>query len=340
MTEPTGPVRFRGVVERVPDIITVLDVAGTVRYVSPALERIAGYAPEDVVGRIMFGFVHPDDLANVRNAFATAVQNPGITGPIELRLRHRDGSWRVLEALGQSFLDDAGAIRWVVSFRDLTERTAVTSRGLQAAAPLAGGVAYEFNDLLTIIIARSDLVLRRVPADDEIRRNVDLIQRSAQRAADLLQPFLTGGADAAPAASAAGSSPGGGGALRGSETVLLVDDEDGIRRLLTETLGMSGYSVLEARHGGEALEICQRHHGPIHVLVTDVVMPQMSGQELAQRVRPMRPDMKVLYVSGYTDISVSRHGVIDSDSAFLPKPFMPQALAQKIRDMLDRPVAP
>jgi PAS domain S-box-containing protein len=340
MAEPTGPVRFRGVVEKLPDIITVLDAAATVRYVSPALERIVGHATEHLVGRTLWEFVHPDDLPNVQNILAKAMHNPGITAPVEFRFRHRDGSWRVLEALGHSFPEDVGAVRCVVSMRDLTERTPL-SRQLEAAAELAGGAAYEFNNLLTIIIARSDLVLRRVPTDDEIRRNVDLIQRSAQRAAELLQPFLSTVDDAAASADPAPEVPRiQANVLRGSETVLLVDDEDGIRRLLTETLGMGGYTVLQARHGSEALDLCERHPGPIHVMVTDVVMPQMSGRELAQRVRPIRPDMKVLYVSGYADISVTHHGVIDADSAFLPKPFMPQALAQKIRELLGRPVAP
>jgi PAS domain S-box-containing protein len=334
MAESMAPVGFRTIVDKVPDLITVLDAAATIRYASSALERILGHAADAVVGHPVFEFVHPDDAPNIKNILGTVLQDPGIIVPVELRVRHRDGTWRMLEAHGQSFRDDAAGMQCVVTMRSLAERRALPQPELGASVELAGGVAYEFNNLLTIIIARSDLVLRRVPADEEIRRNVDLIQRSAQRAAKLLQPFLTGEDETAPA-SAADSSR----ALRGSETILLVDDEEGIRRLLTETLSNGGYTVLGARHGGEAFDVCQRHPGPIHVMVTDVIMPQMSGRELVQRVRPIRPDMKVLYVSGYTDISPSHPGPTDSDSAFLPKPFMPQALAQKIREVLDHPAS-
>jgi two-component system, cell cycle sensor histidine kinase and response regulator CckA len=98
---------------------------------------------------------------------------------------------------------------------------------------------------------------------------------------------------------------------------------------------MSGYVVLEARQGAEALEISHRHAGAIHLLVTDVVMPQMSGRELAQRLATLRPEMKVLYMSGYTDDAIVRHGVLASGIAFLSKPFTPDALALKVREVLD-----
>ena len=100
---------------------------------------------------------------------------------------------------------------------------------------------------------------------------------------------------------------------------------------------MNGYNVLEARHGAEALEISDRHQGPIHLMVTDVVMPQMSGRELAQRLQPIRPDMRVLYMSGYTDDAIVRHGVLGAGMAFLSKPFTPDALALKVREVLDTP---
>ena len=98
---------------------------------------------------------------------------------------------------------------------------------------------------------------------------------------------------------------------------------------------MNGYRVLEARHGAEALEISSRHTGPIHLMVTDVVMPQMSGRELAQRLLPLRPEMRVLYMSGYTDDAIVRHGVLGAGMAFLSKPFTPYALASKVREVLD-----
>ncbi|MDP2700600.1 MAG: response regulator, partial [Candidatus Rokubacteria bacterium] len=122
-----------------------------------------------------------------------------------------------------------------------------------------------------------------------------------------------------------------------AETILLVEDALRVRAVVREILEMNGYNVLEARHGVEALEISERHRGPIHLMVTDVVMPQMSGRELAQRLQPLRADMKVLYMSGYTDDAIVRHGVLGAGMAFLSKPFTPDALALKVREVLETP---
>ncbi|MBI4484326.1 MAG: PAS domain S-box protein, partial [Acidobacteria bacterium] len=123
----------------------------------------------------------------------------------------------------------------------------------------------------------------------------------------------------------------------GSETLLLAEDDELVRKLVRQTLEMYGYTVLEARQGAEALEICQRHEGPIHLIVTDVVMPEMSGRELAYRVSQLRPPMKVLYLSGYTGNAIVHHGVLEPSIPFLQKPFTPDALARKVREVLDAP---
>jgi PAS domain S-box-containing protein len=126
-------------------------------------------------------------------------------------------------------------------------------------------------------------------------------------------------------------------ARRGSETVLIVEDEDGVRALVRQVLHKHGYNVLEARHGGEALLMCERHQGKIDMLLTDVVLQQMSGRELAERLLKLRPAMKVLYVSGYADDAIVHHGVLTAGMAFLQKPFTTEALARKIRYVLDGP---
>jgi two-component system, cell cycle sensor histidine kinase and response regulator CckA len=121
---------------------------------------------------------------------------------------------------------------------------------------------------------------------------------------------------------------------RGSETVLLVEDEDGVRQLARDYLQTNGYSVIEAPDGHTAVELAAMHQGPIHVLMTDVVMPGISGGELAQRIAKMRPDIKVLYMSGYTDQSVVHHGILESDAVLLQKPFTMATLASKLREIL------
>ena len=126
--------------------------------------------------------------------------------------------------------------------------------------------------------------------------------------------------------------------FRGEETILLVEDEDVLRSLLAKFLRLYGYTVLEARHAGEALLACEQYQEPIHVLVTDVVMPQMSGRELADRLTPLRPDMKVLYMSGYTEDALVQHGVADRSVPFLQKPFKPIELARRVYAVLHPPV--
>lgn len=130
-----------------------------------------------------------------------------------------------------------------------------------------------------------------------------------------------------------------GGSSRGSETVLVVEDEVAVRKLIGGVLSRSGYTVLEARHGGEALQICVRYEGPIHLLLTDVVMPQMNGWELAQRLAPARPDMKILYMSGYLADTIGYGGVPEAKKAFLQKPFTPDVLLNKVREAMDAPRA-
>lgn len=126
--------------------------------------------------------------------------------------------------------------------------------------------------------------------------------------------------------------------LQGTETVLLVEDEEVVREMATEILRDAGYHVLEARHGPEALILGRRHAGAIHLMLTDVVMPQMSGRELAEQLTPLRRDMKVLYMSGYTDDAIVHHGVLEEGTAFIGKPFTPSALARKVREILDAAV--
>jgi PAS domain S-box-containing protein len=125
--------------------------------------------------------------------------------------------------------------------------------------------------------------------------------------------------------------------LEGRETVLLVEDEDAVRAVAKSALRRLGYTVLDAAGGRQALDLASRHSGSIHLLLTDVVMPDLSGPELARELTTAQPAVRVLFVSGYTDDAIVQHGVLDQGSAFLQKPFTPASLARKVREVLDDP---
>ena len=121
----------------------------------------------------------------------------------------------------------------------------------------------------------------------------------------------------------------------GSETVLLVEDEKIVRDLVSQTLRLSGYHVLEAGSGPQALELCQRYAGPIHLLLSDVVMPQMNGLKLAEHLKSSRPDLKLLFMSGYTEDRITLHGLSTASLKLLQKPFTPELLTSRVREVLD-----
>jgi len=123
--------------------------------------------------------------------------------------------------------------------------------------------------------------------------------------------------------------------IRGSETILLVEDAEPVRKLANMFLRDSGYNVLTAPDGIKALEVARSHSGSIHLLLTDVVMPGINGRVLAERLAPLQPGMKVLYMSGYTDSFIAGHGVLETGTHLLHKPFTQEALARKVREVLD-----
>ncbi|HLM61287.1 MAG TPA: response regulator, partial [Pyrinomonadaceae bacterium] len=120
-----------------------------------------------------------------------------------------------------------------------------------------------------------------------------------------------------------------------TETILLVEDEEMVRRLTKQILEECGYTVIEAGNGLEALKICEQSDFSFDLLMTDVVMPEIGGRELSEILKSKLPDLRVLFTSGYTDDAIVRHGVIEINSNFIQKPFSPEMLASKVREILD-----
>jgi two-component system cell cycle sensor histidine kinase/response regulator CckA len=147
-------------------------------------------------------------------------------------------------------------------------------------------------------------------------------------------PRAVGAAVALPQANPASQMPG------GTETILVAEDEERIRELVLVILRRLGYKVLAAADGQEALALAEAYPQPIHLLLTDVVMPKMNGQELARRFTPLHPESRILFTSGYAEDSIVHHGVVEAGLSFLAKPYLPQTLAKKVREVLDWQPAP
>ena len=124
--------------------------------------------------------------------------------------------------------------------------------------------------------------------------------------------------------------------LGGSETVLIVEDDNSLLKFAQKVLQRYGYRILTAENGEEAFKIGKEHEGPIHLMITDVVMPKMGGKEVAERLQSLYPQMKVIYMSGYTNNAIVQHGVLAPGLNFLQKPFSPEGLARKVREVLDK----
>jgi two-component system, cell cycle sensor histidine kinase and response regulator CckA len=472
---------YRSLIEHSLDLISILNLDGTIRYASPSHERLLGHQLDELVGRNVLSFVHPDDKARVEAALVQG--NNG--RPVECRVHHSDGSWRVLESFSRDLSHVAGVNGMVVNARDITERKRLEeqlhhAQRLEAVGRLAGGVAHDFNNLLMVITGYSHMLLDAMHPSDPARLDLEQVVKASERATDLTRQLLAFsrrqgvraslvdlnalvremdrmlrrilGEDIelttilAPQLSAVRADPGqieqvilnmvvnardampGGGKLlietrnagtaerdcvtlsvcdtgigmdarvlsrifepffttkehgtglglatsygiikenggdfrvesapgkgttfrielpvaaqtadhleapsvkdlaNGTETILLVEDEDGVRRVVETMLTRHGYNVLASGSSKDALAAAGQHAGVIHLLITDMVMPGMSGRKMAECLVESRPNMKVLYVSGYGDASVSQ-----SDAHFLQKPFSTEELTTKVREML------
>jgi PAS domain S-box-containing protein len=497
---------FRALIENTSDLVSVVEADGTIRYQSPAAERLLGYRPEERIGQGVFDLVHPQDLPRVRETFTELVASPRATRSTEVRLRHKQGGWRSFEIEGHNLLAEPAVAGVVLAARDVTFRQELEAQfrqaqKMEAIGRLAGGVAHDFNNLLTAISGYTQLAGQTIPAEMEpTRLHLDQVQKAAGRAADLTRQLLAFSRqqvlqprvlqlndtvaelekmlrrligedieltlDLAPGLELVRADPGqldqvilnlavnardamprggklelttrntvlgeevlasrpyvepgtyvnlavrdtgvgmdeatqsrifepffttkergkgtglglstvygivkqaggyiwvestpdqgstfhlffrptkaesaGPPTLRPPEpaapeagTILVVEDEDAVRHLVEVVLGQRGYRVLLAQDGKEALAVCQARSREIDLVLTDVVMPEMSGRELASRIAEVAPAARVLFMSGYTDDAALRQHVLEPGAPFLQKPFTPATLAAKVREVLE-----
>jgi two-component system, cell cycle sensor histidine kinase and response regulator CckA len=497
---------YRSLIENAADVISVLGSEGQLRYLSQSVERVLGYKPEEIQGRSVFDLIHPEDLDLAKGRLKESLETGARFEHFEIRVRHRDGSWRTLSVTGTLLPSETGLRGVVTSARDLTEQRQLEAQfrqaqKMEAVGRLAGGVAHDFNNLLTVIHGYGDMLrsslpegssnavsveeilaaaerattltrqllafsrrqvleprtirldaavfeiekmLRRLIGEDvelllacekapgcvkadpgqieQILMNLSVNARdampnggrltigiadaeidethaarpgqpspgpyvklvisdtgvgmSAETLSHLFEPFFTtkspgkgtglglatvygivkqsGGyiwassvegsgttfqiflprVDGEPSAvtpTRTSSAPG------GDETILVVEDEEAVRKLTVSVLSSRGYAILEASGPAEGVDLAARHPGRIDLLVTDVVMPVMSGSELAGMLVARRPSMKVLFMSGYVDDTIGNHGVLKAGVRLIRKPFAPASLAREVRDVLDRP---
>ena len=501
--------RFHALVANSSDAVLLLDERGSVTYASDSTARVLGWTPEEIVGDAgLRAHVHPDDLPAVGEGRAKCIEQPGAPIRGEARIKHKDGTYRVVEVVLNNMLNDRDVRSIVVNFRDVTETRALEQQFLQAQkmeaiGQLAGGIAHDFNNMLSAILGFAGIVASELPRADPLIADVKEIITAAERASTLtrqllafsrkqilapqvidlsvhvrqlermlqrllgedvelvmslaphiglvkvdpaqieqvvlnlvinardavagvtpgritvetanvfldgeyarshrdvvsgsfvmlsvsdngagmekhvreriFEPFFTtkgvGVGTGLGLATVFGivkqsgghiwlySEPGQGttfkvylpqtdatgtptvarttkpAPLRGSETILLVEDEAGVRSFAKRALQRAGYVVLDAANGGEALLIVEQHVGPIHLMLTDVVMPRMSGRALAERLLVVKPDLKVVYMSGYTENTIVHHGVLDDGTDFIAKPVALDVLTAKVREVLDR----
>ena len=325
-----------------------------------AVLRALDYSRQEILsGSVRWTDLTPPEWRAADQAALLELKAKGISLPREKEYIRKDGS-RAPVLVGVAMLDDINCIAFIL---DLTERKRAEegrvhqaaeamrqqagrqqaeaslheteeqlrqSQKMEAVGRLAGGIAHDFNNLLQG--KGTGLGLSTVFGIVK-QSGGSIWVYSEPGAGTTFKVYLprTDQEIGPPADSAKEVARG-----PASETILLVEDEDQVRVLTSRILRRAGYRVLESATGGDALLICEQHEGEIDLLLTDVVMPKMSGPQLVERLARIRPGMKVLFMSGYTDETIVNHGVLDAGLAFLQKPIMPEALLRKLREVLSR----
>jgi two-component system cell cycle sensor histidine kinase/response regulator CckA len=189
-------VYFRSLIENALDLITVLDSSGNILFESPSIEKLLGYQREELIGDLVFDYLHPDDRPMAQDAFTRLITAPGTSEMIEIRVLHRDGSWRIFESIGKSLIDVDKAVRIIVNSRDSTDRKMLEedilkAQKLDSLGVLAGGIAHDFNNLITGITANIELARMHVKSNDPMAQILEKAEQASIQAHSLTQQLLT-----------------------------------------------------------------------------------------------------------------------------------------------------
>ena len=302
--------RFRNLVETTSDWVWEVDENFVYTYVSPRVRDILGYEPDQMLGKKPSDLMPPAEAARVARVFAPIAAARAPFYALEYVKMHRDGRVVVLETNGVPFFDSGGEFRGYRGIaRDITE-----------TKQRANTIVHDLNNLLTIITGYSQLVLARVHPHEPLANEIGEIKRAADQAASLVEQLLA----AVRRQAAHPEAP-------ARATILLVDDDRAVLRMVHRALAEHGYQVLLASGAEEACELSGSRRGAIHLLLTDVDMPGISGGQLAQRLTAERKDLRVLFISGN---ACAQLGAMERGVTFLAKPFTPETLLRKVREVL------
>ena len=340
------------VVSQCHDSVFITDPAGILLRVNPAFERLSGYTSLEIVGKDFSAIIAGGaDSECYRQLWSEIFQQKVFFGVLEIA--QKGGNVRRVEVT----VTPVRSVRGRVSSLVGTGRAVAEENGQEQststpkASDISAELRHNLNNALMLIGGHAELALAGLRHGDPLCRSLQEIAVAARRASCLAHELLSGGSGATVERAAfpqiAGANtlpfcpatelhvpPDAEKSPKTQRTVLIVEDEALIRESTVEFLSRTGYRVLSAASGEDALERMHAHAGAIDVVVTDVVLPQMSGQQLADKTAAAHPEATVLFISGYAEAAVLRKGDADSTKHFLQKPFSLRALADKIDQVL------
>jgi PAS domain S-box-containing protein len=343
---------FQQCIQHCQKAVFFTDAAGILQRVNPAFEKLTGFVSAESVGKDLSWMAAQGPTSDTyREIWQKIFENRVFRGTLEVC--RRDGNSFKMELTAIPVRDTKGRITSLVcTGQDAREAEAIEAELRQArnVSTRVRDVSHDLNNALTVISGCAELALDGLSSDHSLWSKLQEIRRASQRACELGREMLactrveTQGVELAsidPVSKVEQVAPGlviDQGKPWPAETLLIVEDESVVRTATAEFLSGVGYQVLTATNGQEAIERIQAHPGKIHLVITDLVMPDTSGTKLAERLASVRPEAKVLFVSGYSEDVAEKQGVPDPSKNFLQKPFSFQALGDKVRELVREPV--